>query len=158
MAIAQGNRKPASSKACGVPERARFGAVIVSPAYMLNATLRRSVATVCIAAVACSLLSCSDTSGPAVAVTLNLYSVDGVVIPAPTKSAGGKSITIGNGRLQGTNRGFACGMSLQLSEGPITALEIPDCRLITGEEKTFSATITDSRFPAGPHTYRFFAP
>jgi hypothetical protein len=120
--------------------------------------IRRSIEVICIASFAFTLLSCSDTSGPAVAVTLDLYSVDGVVIPVPTKSAGGKSISIGNGRLQGTNRGFACGMSLQLSEGPITAAEIPDCRLLTGEEKIFTATITDSRFPAGPHVYRFFAP
>ncbi len=114
--------------------------------------------TLCIALFALTVLSCSDTSGPAVAVTLDLYSVDGVVIPVPSKSAGGKAISIGNGRLQGTNRGFACGMSLQLSEGPITALEIPDCRLITGQEKSFVATITDTRFPSGPHTYRFIAP
>jgi hypothetical protein len=119
---------------------------------------RRSIEMLCIAAFAFTLLSCSDTSGPAVAVTLDLYSVDGIVIPVPTKSAAGKAISIGNGRLQGTNRGFACGMSLQLSEGPITAAEIPDCRLITGQEKIFTATITDSRFPPGPHVYRFFAP
>jgi hypothetical protein len=126
-------------------------------AMPINET-RRPMEMLCVAVVAFMLLSCSDTSGPAVAVTLDLYSVDGVVIPVPTRSAGGKAITIGNGRLQGTNRGFACGMSLQLSEGPITALEIPDCRLLTGQEKIFTATITDSRFPSGPHIYRFFAP
>lgn len=103
-------------------------------------------------------IACSDTSGPAVAVTLALYSVDGVLVPAPLKSVGGKPISIGSGRLQGTNRGFACGMSLQLSEGPITAIDIPNCRLLTGREKTFSAALSDSRFPAGAHTYRFVAP
>lgn len=120
--------------------------------------IRRSIEVLFVAALSITLLSCSDTSGPAVAVQLDLYSIDGVVIPVPAKSAGGKAISIGNGRLQGTNRGFACGMSIQLSEGPITAVEIPDCRLLTGEEKTFSATITDSRFPAGPHIYRFISP
>ncbi|MEO5904259.1 MAG: hypothetical protein ABIQ55_09630 [Gemmatimonadaceae bacterium] len=99
--------------------------------------------------------SCDNGLGPAVAVTLNLYSVDGVVIPVPLKSAGGKSISIGNGRLQGTNWGHACGMSLQLSEGAITAVDVTDCRLFTGEEKRFTATLSDSRFPAGPHEYRF---
>jgi hypothetical protein len=127
-------------------------------AMPMSAAVRRSIEMLCASAFACTLLSCSDTSGPAVAVTLDLYSVDGVVIPVPTRSAGGKAISIGNGRLQGTNRGFACGMSLQLSEGPITAVEIPDCRLFTRQEKTVSATLTDSRFPSGPHTYRFFAP
>jgi len=125
---------------------------------MPTANIRRTIELLSGAALAFIILSCSDTSGPAVAVTLDLYSVDGVAIPVPTKSAGGKAITIGNGRLQGTNRGFACGMSLQLSQGPITAAEIPDCRLITGQEKIFTATITDSRFPSGPHEYRFVPP
>jgi hypothetical protein len=135
-----------------------FAAYSFPTAAMLTPDVRRSIEILCVAIVASTLLSCSDTSGPAVAVTLDLYSVDGVVIPVPTRSAGGKAVTIGNGRLQGTNRGFACGMSLQLSEGPITAVEIPDCRLLTGQDKIFTATITDSRFPSGPHIYRFFAP
>jgi hypothetical protein len=125
---------------------------------MPTSIARRAIEISFIVVFASNLIACSDTSGPAVAVTLNLYSVDGAVIPAAMTSAGGKAISIGNGRLQGTNRGFACGMSLQLSQGPITALEIPDCKLITGQERTFTATITDSRFPAGPHVYRFFAP
>ncbi len=101
------------------------------------------------------VVACSDTSGPAVAVTLKLYSVDGQIIPAPLKSAAGKSVTIGDGRLQGTNRGFACGMSLQLSQGPLTAIDVPDCRLLTGQDKKFTIVLTDTRFPAGLHEYRF---
>ncbi|MEO7367280.1 MAG: hypothetical protein ABIZ36_04945, partial [Gemmatimonadaceae bacterium] len=61
----------------------------------------------------------------------------------------------GNGRLQGTSWGHACGMSLQLIEGPLTAVDVADCKLATGEEKRFIATLTDSRFPAGAHEYRF---
>ncbi len=106
-------------------------------------------------AIALATASCGNGLGPSVAVTLNLYSVDGVVIPAPLKSSGGKSISIGNGRLQGTSWGHACGMSLQLAEGPITAVDVADCKLAVGEEKRFTATLSDSRFPAGAHEYRF---
>ena len=105
--------------------------------------------------VSAATVSCNNNLGPAVAVTLNLYSVDGAVTPVPLKSVGGKAISIGNGRLQGTNWGHACGMSLQLIDGPITAIDIADCRLTAGEEKRFSATLSDSRFPAGAHEYRF---
>jgi len=98
---------------------------------------------------------CNNSLGPTVAVTLNLYSIDGVIIPVPLKSAGGRAISIGNGRLQGTNWGQACGMALQLIEGPITAADIPDCRLAAGEEKRFTTSLSDSRFPAGQHEYRF---
>ena len=108
-----------------------------------------------VCALAIATTSCGNSVGPAVAVTLNLYSVDGVVIPAPFKSAGGLSIAIGNGRLQGTNWGHACGMSLQLTTGPITAVDVADCKLLTGQEKRFSVTLTDSRFPSGAHEYRF---
>ena len=108
-----------------------------------------------LSAIALTSTSCGNGLGPSVAVTLNLYSVDGVIIPAPFKSAGGKSISIGNGRLQGTSWGHACGMSLQLIEGPITAVDVPDCKLAIREEKRFTSTLTDSRFPAGAHEYRF---
>ena len=116
--------------------------------------LQVTIAT-CAAIVASAGTACSDTSGPAVAVTLRLYTVDGVFIPTPLKDAGGRAISIGNGRLQGTNRGYACGMSLQLTDGPITAVDVPDCRLFTGEEKRVSVSLTDSRFPSGVHEYRF---
>ena len=116
---------------------------------------RRVLEGAFICAAALATASCGNSLGPAVAVTLNLYSVDGVVIPVPLKSSGGKSITIGNGRLQGTNWGHACGMSLQLAEGPITAVDVADCKLIAGEEKRFTATLFDSRFPSGAHEYRF---
>lgn len=116
---------------------------------------RRAIDAAFIGAMALATASCGNSLGPAVAVTLSLYSVDGVVIPVPLKSSGGKSISVGNGRLQGTNWGHACGMSLQLVEGPITAIDVADCKLITGEEKRFTATLTDSRFPAGAHEYRF---
>jgi len=127
---------------------------------MLRRTLkliscRKTIDAALIGAIVLAAASCGNSLGPAVAVTLNLYSVDGVVIPVPLKSSGGKSISIGNGRLQGTNWGHACGMSLQLAEGPITSVDVADCKLITGEEKRFSATLTDSRFPAGAHEYRF---
>jgi hypothetical protein len=99
--------------------------------------------------------ACSDTNDVATAVTLSLYSVDGVVIPAPMTSAGGRSATIGKGFLQGTNWGHACGFSVGLTEGPLTAVDVPSCRLHPGEERTFSIVILDSRFPGGQHTYRF---
>lgn len=119
-------------------------------------SLRRVLVTSSLVLLASlSSLSCNNSLGPAVAVTLNLYSIDGVIIPVPPKSPGGKTVTVGNGRLQGTNWGYACGMSLQLIDGPITAADIPDCKLITGEEKKFSAALSDSRFPAGLHEYRF---
>jgi hypothetical protein len=101
------------------------------------------------------LSSCSDPDGVASAVTLSLYSVDGVVIPAPMTSAGGRPATIGRGFLQGNNWGHACGFSVGLAEGALTFAEIPNCRLYPEEERTFTVTFLDSRFPAGPHVYRF---
>jgi hypothetical protein len=100
-------------------------------------------------------LGCKDTSGPAIAVTLQLYSVDGVVLPAPLVSPFGKRATVGVGRLQGNNWGAACGFAAGLAEGPVSVVQIPDCRLKEGEERTFTVTFTDSRFPAGSHQYRF---
>ena len=105
-----------------------------------------------------SISSCRNSNGPAVALTLTLYTVDGNFMPAAVKSADGRTITIGVGRLQGTDLGPSCGMSLQLNTGPITSAEIPDCRLLTGEEFKFTATLTDPRFPTGPHQYRFVPP
>ena len=98
--------------------------------------------------------ACSD-DGPAAAVTLMLYSVDGVVIPAPLKSAAGKPATVGSGRLQGNNWGHACGFSVGLAEGPLTVVQVPSCRLTPGEERIFPIAFTDSRFPSGEHLYRF---
>ena len=98
---------------------------------------------------------CKDTSGPAIAVTLKLHSVDGVVIPAPLVSPFGKRATVARGFLQGTNWGAACGFAVGLSEGPVTFLDVPDCRLKTGEERKFQISFSDSRFPAGTHEYRF---
>ena len=100
------------------------------------------------------ITGCSD-DGPARAVTLMLYSVDGVVIPAPMKSSFGKPATVGSGRLQGNNWGHACGFSVGLAEGPLTVVQVPSCRLDPGEERIFKISFTDSRFPAGEHTYRF---
>ena len=101
------------------------------------------------------VVGCSDTSGPGVAVTLNLHSIDGVVIPVQLKTPGGKLVTLGSGRLQGTNWGHACGAAFTLAEGPITAIEIPGCKPKRGEEVKATITFTDSRFPAGAHEYRF---
>ena len=98
---------------------------------------------------------CKETSGPATAVTLELYSVDNVVIPAPLVSPGGKRATVARGFLQGTNWGAACGFSVGLAEGALTFLQVPDCRLKPGEERSFAITFSDSRFPAGTHEYRF---
>ena len=101
------------------------------------------------------LAGCTDTNDVATAVTLSLYSVDGVVIPAPMKSSTGRPATIGKGFLQGNNWGHACGFSVGLVEGPLTFADVPACRLHPGEEKTFTVTFLDSRFPSGPHMYRF---
>ena len=107
-------------------------------------------------AIALGFLSgCTDPNDVATAVTLSLESVDGTAIPARFTSSGGKPATIGRGFLQGNNWGHACGFSVGLAEGPLTFAEIPDCRLRPGEERSFSVTLLDSRFPGGTHTYRF---
>jgi hypothetical protein len=108
-------------------------------------------------AIACvfSVSGCKDTSGPAVAVTLELVSVDGVVVPARLVSPAGKPATVARGFLQGTNWGAACGFAVGLAEGPVTFLDVADCRLKPGEERKFSITFSDTRFPAGTHEYRF---
>lgn len=105
-----------------------------------------------------SFSACGNTSGPPVAVTLVLYTVDKTYMPAPIKNPDGRIFTIGVGRLQGNDLGPSCGMSLQLINGPITSTEIPGCKLTAGGEITFTATLTDSRFPTGPHEYRFVSP
>lgn len=107
------------------------------------------------AAIAVGFSACSDTDTVATAVTLSLYSVDGVAVPAPFTSQSGRPVTFGSGFLQGNNWGHACGFSVLLAEGPLTFAEIPDCRLYPGEERTFSVTLLDSRFPGGSHQYRF---
>lgn len=103
-------------------------------------------------------MACSDASGPAVARTLTLYTLDRNLLPAVIKGTDGRTMTIGIGRLQGTDIGPSCGMSLQLTTGPITSAEVPGCKLVAGEEITFTATLSDSRFPTGPHEYRFVPP
>jgi hypothetical protein len=110
-----------------------------------------------LAVVAAAILSaaCDDPNDVAIPVTLTLHSVDGVVIPAPLTAANGKPATFGRGFLQGNNWGHSCGFSVGLVEGALTAAEVPACRLQPGEERTFTVTILDSRFPSGPHTYRF---
>lgn len=102
-----------------------------------------------------ALLGCSETSGPAVAVSLNLHSVDGVVMPVQLRTPGGRLVTLANGKLQGTSWGYACGAAFRLAEGPITALDIPSCKLSPGDDRKFTITFADTRFPAGPHEYRF---
>lgn len=101
------------------------------------------------------LIACKDTSGPAKAVTLQLYSVDGVVIPAPLNTSQGARVHVGRGLLQGTNWGHACGFAVGLAEGPLTTVSVPDCRLHAGEERIFTITFNDVRFPTGAHDYRF---
>ena len=99
--------------------------------------------------------ACKETSGPAVAVRLSLVSVDGVGIPAPLTNSSGQRATIGAGFLQGTNWGHACGFTVGLAEGPLTTVSVPECRLKPDEERTFSITFNDVRFPTGSHSYRF---
>ena len=99
--------------------------------------------------------ACKETSGPAVAVTLRLLSVDGVAVPAPLTTASGQRATIATGFLQGTNWGHACGFTVGLAEGPLTTAPVPECRLKPDEERTFSITFNDVRFPSGAHQYRF---
>ncbi len=88
-------------------------------------------------------------------MTLELYSVDGVVVPAPLLAPGGKRATVARGFLQGTSWGAACGFAVGLAEGPITFLDVADCRLEAGEERKFKITFSDTRFPTGTHEYRF---
>ncbi|HMA21389.1 MAG TPA: hypothetical protein VKO87_11350 [Gemmatimonadaceae bacterium] len=99
--------------------------------------------------------SCSETSGPATAVTLQLYSVDGNVVPVQLRTPGGRLVTIARGELQGTNWGAACGFAVGLAEGPLTTVAVAACRLKPNEERTFPITFTDSRFPSGTHEFRF---
>ena len=101
------------------------------------------------------MCACSDTSGPAVAVTLRLSAVDGVGIPIQLHTPGGRLVTLSTGLLQGTNWGAACGFAASLAEGPVTAVDVPDCRLKPAESRTFRVTFSDSRFPAGKHDYTF---
>ena len=104
---------------------------------------------------ALALTACGDSVGPGIAVTLNLHSVDGTVVPAEGVTAGGRRVTIAGGKLQGTNWGHACGVALRLVEGPLTGIEIPDCKVSPGEERIFTLTLKDPRFPAGAHEFRF---
>ena len=101
------------------------------------------------------LVGCADSPGPGVAVTLNLHSIDGTVVPVQLRTPGGTLVTVADGRLQGTNWGHACGVALRLVEGAVTAAEVPDCKLEPREEKVVTLTLADSRIPAGTHEYRF---
>ena len=102
-----------------------------------------------------SAAACKDTSGPAVAVTLKLYTVDGNPMPVQMRDPHGRLVTVATGFLQGTNWGAACGFAAGLAEGPLTSVDVADCRLKKGEERTFQITFSDTRFPTGAHTYRF---
>ena len=99
--------------------------------------------------------ACKDTSGQAAAVTLTLYSVDGIVVPVQLTSFEGRRVNLARGFLQGTNWGHACGFAAGLAEGPLTTVAVPACRLHAGEARTFDIQFNDSRFPSGTHTYRF---
>ncbi len=112
---------------------------------------RTYLATCCIVAAA----GCGNSTGPAIAVGLTLHSVDGIVIPVQLRTPGGKLVSLATGRLQGTSWGHACGAAFSLADGPITAIDVPDCKLIPGEDRKVTLTFTDSRFPAGAHEYRF---
>jgi len=102
-----------------------------------------------------AMIACKDTSGPAEAVTLTLYSVDGVAVPVKLRTATGNFVTLSTGRLQGTNWGHACGFAAGLAEGPLTTVAVSACRLMPGEERSFDLIFNDARFPTGSHTYRF---
>lgn len=54
-----------------------------------------------VCAIALTTASCGNGLGPSVAVTLNLYSVDGVVVPAPLKSAGENQSRLGTADFRG---------------------------------------------------------
>jgi hypothetical protein len=111
-----------------------------------------------LALVTASLLAtvgCNDTGDVAAAVTLTLYSVDGVAVPVRLRTAGGSFVTLSTGRLQGTNWGHACGFAAGLAEGPLTTVGVSACRLVPGEERSFDLIFNDARFPSGSHTYRF---
>ena len=79
----------------------------------------RAFAALTFAAAILAAASCKETSGPATAVTLTLYSVDGVVVPVHLRTAGGQVVTLARGLLQGTNWGHACGFAAGLAEGRI---------------------------------------
>ncbi|HEX2721567.1 MAG TPA: hypothetical protein VHM24_01515 [Gemmatimonadaceae bacterium] len=111
--------------------------------------------TLVAAAVIVANAGCGNSTDPAIAVTLTLSSVDGVAIPVQGRSPGGALVTIGGGNLQGTNLGPACGAAFRLAEGPLTTVDIPSCTLRPGEERTFTLTFSDARFPGGSHSYRF---
>lgn len=113
--------------------------------------LRTYLAICCFSAAA----GCGDSTGPAIAVALTLRSVDGVAIPVQLRTPGGKLVTLATGRLQGTTWGHACGAAFGLGDGPITVIDVADCKLIPGQERNVTLTFTDSRFPAGAHEYRF---
>lgn len=115
----------------------------------------RALASVATASMVLSTVACKDTSGPASAVTLTLYAVDGVPIPVTLRTAGGNLVTLSTGRLQGTNWGHACGFAAGLAEGPLTTVAVSACRLMPGEERSFDLIFNDPRFPSGSHAYRF---
>lgn len=117
--------------------------------------MRQFVAITLFLCAVAAVTACKDTSGPAIAVTLELYSIDDNVLPVQLRSPRGELVTIARGLLQGTNWGAACGFAVGLAEGPLTAVDVPACRLKPGEERIFQITFSDTRFPAGTHSYRF---
>jgi hypothetical protein len=104
---------------------------------------------------AIALGGCSGDVGPGVFVRLRAVSVDGKPLPASLPAPGNKVATIAEAYLVGTNWGAACGISVRLVSGPITAGEIPDCKLHPGDTRTVVVQFPDARFPSGPHEYRF---
>jgi hypothetical protein len=105
--------------------------------------------------VVISLGGCSGDVGPGVWVRLRAVSVDGKPLPASLPAPGNKVATIAEAYLVGTNWGAACGISVRLVSGSITAGEIPDCKLHPGDTRTVVADLPDARFPSGPHAYLF---
>jgi hypothetical protein len=102
-----------------------------------------------------ALAACSGDVGPGVYVRLRAVTVDGKPLPVALPAPGNKVATIAEAYLAGTNWGAACGISVRLTSGAITAGEIPDCKLHPGETRTIVAQLPDSRFPSGQHEYLF---
>lgn len=104
---------------------------------------------------AIALGGCGGDVGPGVFVRLRAVSVDDEPLPASLPAPGNKVATIAEAYLVGTNWGAACGISVRLVSGAITAGEIPDCKLHPGDTRTVVVALPDTRFPSGPHEYRF---
>ena len=121
----------------------------------MSVSLTRFARAILLLVPVAAFVSCKETSGPAAAVTLTLYSIDGAVVPVALRTPDGKPATIARGFLQGTNWGHACGFAVGLAEGPLTTVSVPACRIQRDEERIFTITFNDVRFPGGAHQYRF---